>query len=334
MRRRRFPVAPPAARARSLPAPLTDCRGRHAVRRRPTPRCANPTRSRSPFSFTGTDGSDRRRNAVPAHSRDCAPDQADALHYLGVLLHQRDRSEDAVDLIRRSIDLDPGQPDRYNNLGNVLLERGRLAEAADAYQAAIARRPEHADAWNNLGALYRELGRYDAAADAYQKAIALAPDHVDAYNNYGNLLRARTGCARPLPITARRSRWYPVTPSPESCWVSLIARSARSTRRRRSSANGWTTNPTIRSRQHLYAACSGRDVPARASDAYVETHLRQLRATASTPSSPASPTGRRAGSPTHLRAPHGDARQEPRRAGRRLRHRVVRSAASRPGCGG
>src|SRR6185295_13615566 len=120
-----------------------------------------------------------------------APDQSDALHFLGVLSHRRGRSESAIELIERSIAIDPSQPDRYNNLGNVFIELGRLSEATDALEHAIALEPAHADAYNNLGAVLKARGRLEEAAAAYQKAIDLNPNHVNAYNNFGNLLSSR-----------------------------------------------------------------------------------------------------------------------------------------------
>ena len=102
---------------------------------------------------------------------EAAPDQADAMHFLGVLSHQRGLSEAGIELIERSIALDPQHADRYNNLGNVLLESGRLVEATHAYQQAIDFQPGHADAYNNLGTVLRAQSRFDDAAIAYQKAI-------------------------------------------------------------------------------------------------------------------------------------------------------------------
>src|SRR4051812_19662564 len=51
-----------------------------------------------------------------------APEQPDALHFLGVLSHQRGQSEAALDFIRKSIAIEPEGPFRHNNLGNVLVE--------------------------------------------------------------------------------------------------------------------------------------------------------------------------------------------------------------------
>ena len=81
------------------------------------------------------------------------PQQPDAMHFLGILLHQRGGNDEALERIEASIALDPTLPDRYNNLGNVLLELERPQEAADAFGRALALDPSHADAWNNFGAL-------------------------------------------------------------------------------------------------------------------------------------------------------------------------------------
>ena len=74
-----------------------------------------------------------------------APDYADAIHFYGVLLHHRDRSDEAIAMIERSIALEPA-PGRYNNLGNALVERGRLEQAIDAYRRSIELDPTNADA--------------------------------------------------------------------------------------------------------------------------------------------------------------------------------------------
>src|SRR5215510_12343947 len=66
-----------------------------------------------------------------------APEYPPALHYSGVLAHQEGRSEQAVALIERSLQLDPDQADWYSNLGIVLRDRLRLDEAVVACQRAI-----------------------------------------------------------------------------------------------------------------------------------------------------------------------------------------------------
>ena len=117
---------------------------------------------------------------------DAAPDYPDAVHFYGVMLHHRDRSDEAIALIERSIALDPA-PGRYNNLGNALVERGRLDEAIDAYRRSLNLDSTNADAYNNLGSLQKAQGRLEESEAAYLKALEIKPEHINALVNLGNL---------------------------------------------------------------------------------------------------------------------------------------------------
>ena len=66
---------------------------------------------------------------------EAAPDHADALHFSGVLAHQQARSEQAVALIERSLELEPERADWHSNLGIVLQDRLELDDAIAAYRA-------------------------------------------------------------------------------------------------------------------------------------------------------------------------------------------------------
>lgn len=114
------------------------------------------------------------------------PNHPDALHLLGMLLHQAGNSEMAVALINRAILADPGNPVIYYNLGTIYQAQQRPEEAAGCYQKACALKPDFAEAYNNLGNALKYLGKLDDAAACYQRAIALKPDFVEAINNLGN----------------------------------------------------------------------------------------------------------------------------------------------------
>ena len=47
-----------------------------------------------------------------------APDHPDALHFSGVLAHQQGRSDEAIALIERSLELEPDRADWHSNLGH------------------------------------------------------------------------------------------------------------------------------------------------------------------------------------------------------------------------
>ena len=64
------------------------------------------------------------------------PNQADALHLLGVIALQVSRFDDAVDLISRAVELMPDLPAARNNLGVGLKSQGKLDEAIEQYQRA------------------------------------------------------------------------------------------------------------------------------------------------------------------------------------------------------
>ncbi len=199
------------------------------------------------------------------------PSQPDAVHFLGVLLHQRGKSEEAIELIEQSICLDPDQPNRYNNLGNVLIEHGKLAEATEAYQKAIALQPGHADAYNNLGAVLRAQRRVDEAFAAYSKAIELNPEHADAHNNFGNLLSSQGRVKEAMAYYCKAITLCPHHPESRR----LLGIAYYTLGQIDAAANvyrEWLVDePNHPVALHLLAACSGKDVPARASDAYVET---------------------------------------------------------------
>ncbi|HEY3731354.1 MAG TPA: tetratricopeptide repeat protein, partial [Steroidobacteraceae bacterium] len=116
---------------------------------------------------------------------------ADALHFLGVIAHQNQRHDVAIDLIGQAIGQNGKVPAFHTNLGNALKGSGRLEDAAAAYRRALALKADHAPAHYNLGVVLDALGRADEAAAAYARAVALNPQHAEAHNNLGNALQAQ-----------------------------------------------------------------------------------------------------------------------------------------------
>jgi predicted TPR repeat methyltransferase len=200
-----------------------------------------------------------------------APDHADALHFSGVLAHQQARSEQAVALIERSLELEPYRADWYSNLGIVLQDRLKLDEAIVAYQRAIALDPNHANAHNNLGVVLRAKGKVVEAEAAYRVAIRIDPEHSEAYNNLGVLLNAQK---RPHEAAVCFSKVITLRPKhPEARRLLALAHCTlgevdKAVQVFEEWLNEEPDNPIAR---HMLAACSGRDVPPRAADAFIET---------------------------------------------------------------
>jgi predicted TPR repeat methyltransferase len=208
--------------------------------------------------------------AIYGRILEVVPDHADALHFSGVLAHQQARREEAVALIERSLELEPERADWHSNLGIVLQDRLMLDEAIAAYERAIALDPNHANAHNNLGVVLRAKGKVGEAEAAYRAAIRMDPDHSDAYNNLGVLLN---GQKRPHEAALCFSKVITLRPKhPEArrllalahCTLGAIDKAVEV-------CEEWLREePDDPIARHTLAACSGRDVPPRASDAYIE----------------------------------------------------------------
>ena len=201
---------------------------------------------------------------------EAAPDHPRALHYAGVLAHQQGRNGEALALIERSLALAPDQADWHSNLGIVLQADARLERAIDAYRRAIAIDPGHANAHNNLGVLLRATGQPAEAEAAYRAAIRLNAEHIDAYTNLGILL---SGLKRTEEAAACYCRVITLRPKHREarkllalahCTLGEIGEAAKI-------LEEWLEeepdNPIAR---HMLAACTGRGVPDRASNGFVE----------------------------------------------------------------
>ena len=118
----------------------------------------------------------------------------------------------------------------------VLRAKGRVVEAEAAYRAAIRIDPDHSDAYNNLGVLLNGEKRQREAALCFSKVITLRPRHPEA---------------RRLLALAHHTLGE-VDKAVEVCEAWL------------------QEEPDDPIARHMLAACSGRDVPPRASDAFIE----------------------------------------------------------------
>ena len=116
------------------------------------------------------------------------PNNADALHLLGVIANQRGQNEIAVDLIEKAIKVDQAVPFYHYNAGNAYSALNKFEEAVACYQRALSLNPDYYEALNNLGNALKAQGKLEEAMACHQRAISLKPDFYKAHTNLGVVL--------------------------------------------------------------------------------------------------------------------------------------------------
>ena len=201
---------------------------------------------------------------------DQAPDHADAMHYAGVVAHQQGRSDEALALIEKSLALAPARPTGTATWASSSRRAAGWRRRSRAFRQAIALDPRHVNAYNNLGVLLRAQGHADESEAAYRAAIAIDPDHQDVHQNLGILfygqrrMKEAVACfCKVITLDPKHGQALRLL-AMRHCVIGEFDKAVEICER-------WVAaEPADPLARHTLAACSGRDVPPRASDAYVE----------------------------------------------------------------
>ncbi len=114
------------------------------------------------------------RNILAQDANHC-----DALHYLGVALHQNGESDLAMDYLVRSIELKPDDAMFRNNLGMVLEESGEVIESEKHFKMAVQINPENIEARFNLARVLVTREKSDIALPAIIRLAADQPEDLE-----------------------------------------------------------------------------------------------------------------------------------------------------------
>lgn len=134
------------------------------------------------------------------------PQNAKALHMLGMAEFQLEHPAEGLKLVESAIASDPNNSKYHGHRGLILASLGNLDAAIDAYRAAIAIAPNASDILNNLGAALSNRGDTTGAIDAYRHALRADPSQTKTANNLASLLTnsGRHGEAVAILRTAAR----------------------------------------------------------------------------------------------------------------------------------
>ena len=192
----------------------------------------------------------------------------DALHYLGLVLHQRGHSLLGANLVRRAIQISPDYVEALNNLGNIYHEWGRADQAVKLYERALELQPDHADAARNVEIAKRRLERYQRSAEANRRASEREPQNVDHlyalasdYRDLGRIEDTLGTLRKALAIKPQAHGF-----SNLGSMLYAIGRVDEAA----ATYEAWLrTDPENAVAKHMLAACTHKDVPSRADDAFV-----------------------------------------------------------------
>lgn len=153
------------------------------------------------------------------------PENAEALHLLGVTRAQAGSLREALELMDRALTLDPDHiPCRFNHaethhrLGCQALQEAALHQARVSFQAAIASNPGHEEALLNLGAVQYRLGCLDEAEEVLEDLLERHPTEKRALHNLG-LVRQQKGDI----LGSLRALWSVLRSDPDdgAAWASF-----------------------------------------------------------------------------------------------------------------
>jgi tetratricopeptide (TPR) repeat protein len=101
----------------------------------------------------------------------------------GFWLNSNGNTEDAINVLKKAIELKPDYFDAWLNIGIAFnnCERKRIGDAITAFLKAIKLKPESEDALYELGKTYVNIEKADAAIDCLQKAVKVKPDYYKAW---------------------------------------------------------------------------------------------------------------------------------------------------------
>ena len=207
------------------------------------------------------------------------PNQPESLHFLGVVLSQTGRREEGVTFILAALELQPDYVDALSNLGHVLHELGHVEEAEATYRRALELNPDFTDAHVNLAALLFDRERYEESISHSQRAMQFARDGSqvpvlsdDLLAQEGHPAEAAEAYIRAMERSLFRSGIY------ENMGLSLL-RLGRKDEAIKIYQQLIKLDPDNPRPRHQLAACTGIDVPARASDEYIRHVFDRFAAT-------------------------------------------------------
>lgn len=198
------------------------------------------------------------------------PGDAQARHYLGYLLQQSGRLQEAFEQLTAAIAIDDRHGEWHFNLGIVLSRQAQVVAATDAFTRAIAIDPDKYFYWTNLGAAFESNQEWARAEQSYKAAANLDPDCPDAFYLLSALYLKQERFEEARQCNYRGIVAEPAGSKPKMALGQALYELGRVDEAISLFENWLSEEPDNPVATHLLAAYRGRQVPARCSNQYVE----------------------------------------------------------------
>ena len=116
-------------------------------------------------------------------ARNLAPNDPHLLRNLAVAYTRINRTNEAIELLKRSLELEPISPNAYYNLGEIYVNTGQMDAAESAFRKAIEISPTYTTPYNNLALILIQKGRYQEARKMLEYTLSLDPNQPTAKAN-------------------------------------------------------------------------------------------------------------------------------------------------------
>jgi len=196
------------------------------------------------------------------------PRRPDALNFMGMLQFQRGDRGRALELLRRASQIAPREPGVWNNLGNVLMALDRLADADKAFRRSLAL-VQNAEALTNVARVQRRRREWRRSEASCRRALALDPRFGEAWHYLSLALLGQHRTEEAFDAAVQAELLLPPQAQRRETYgraLSAAGEKERAVAFYRDWLDKEPDNPYAR---HHLAASLG-ELPARASDAYVE----------------------------------------------------------------
>lgn len=116
------------------------------------------------------------------------PNHADVHLVLGGAFENAGKLDDAIEYYRRATETDPGNATAYICLGNALKKAGSVLEAMQEYARSIQVDPKSVTGYLHLAGALHETGYYREALQEYRNALQLDDKAAEVHHRLGRVL--------------------------------------------------------------------------------------------------------------------------------------------------